>query len=1081
MKLPLKKFFYISGVLFLVLLLTVTCFFLYVRNGVKSQIERGAIEKIIFSESPVFYDDEATPIGVFFEKIHSKYIHYNDIPKVYIDALIASEDHDFFTHHGFDIKAIIRAAVANLKAGKIVQGGSTLSQQTAQNVFRREKRGFVSQLKELFRALILEYTYTKEEILEMYVNQFDVTGFGKGLRIASEYFFDKEVADLDLVEAAFIAGMIKGPYKYNPFTKNTEEGKKLAIKNAGIRKNYVLRNMLKLNMITPEKYLEASEREVPFKEGKVTYKLNVVLDYVRHQLESEYFKDVLYREGVENIATSGIKIYTSISKEMQEKSLKSLRYNLPLLDIQLSGFNPGLFKERYIQKAGAYYTNHKAGLPFFARIDKINLDGEKTNLSMSWDNGEKGILNFDGIKDICDTWAKWKYGYNYRSNNNYINEFITVLNEGDSIPVNLINPEEGLLELAPVPELEGGVIILRNGMIKAMVGGYFNRHFNRAADAKRQLGSIFKPIVYSAALQLKWNSLDKLLNKKDLFTFENTYYLPNPDHEPQSDEVSMAWAGVKSENLATVWLLYHLTDRLNISEFRSVTEILGLSRGERESYHDYARRIRDKHGVIVDTNALTRAAFDLARKSIESDLLFDDNLTALDNINRLHFEIDTSKLDIEGNNDLEFLRYDFKRLTDMNSLMKEQLKDIQVAYTLYADNLSSISDRLKKGLAHLFIVNAGGDERIAFIDDPAISKREGYKNITLKELFERQEKILPGNIWIDDLVPSGSIDSLHSYIRNHFRELSSHSRYDMKVLSHVRDFKTLVNLMYVRQLAYNMGISTWLDPVLSFPLGPNSISIIEGALAYQTIMEGSVNTFGDEFNNSMVPVIKRITDRDGETIWEYSPETREVLSKETSSSVTEILRSVVLHGTGRKARDAIKMTIDFEGGVIELPIPCFGKTGTANRFTNSSFIGFVPGLDGKTGDFDITDGYVIAAYVGFDNNFPMKGKNFSISGSSGALPIWIDSARGVADSMEFKKGIHIADLAFMTQQDILIADRDMVPFLVSETSGLPENGIQDLNRAGEDTTVIYSYTEDKQIPGLKRSFTPITGANNVQQ
>ena len=114
-------------VLYSILAIITTCciafavLFFLVNRDVKDQIQRGAIEKTIFSESPVYYDDGSTPIGVFFEKIHSKYIHYNDIPKIYIKALIASEDHNFFTHPGFDIRGIIRAAIANIKAGKIVQ------------------------------------------------------------------------------------------------------------------------------------------------------------------------------------------------------------------------------------------------------------------------------------------------------------------------------------------------------------------------------------------------------------------------------------------------------------------------------------------------------------------------------------------------------------------------------------------------------------------------------------------------------------------------------------------------------------------------------------------------------------------------------------------------------------------------------------------------------------------------------------------------------------------------------------------------------------------------------------------------
>ncbi len=108
--------------------------------------------------------------------------------------------------------------------------------------------------------------------------------------------------------------------------------------------------------------------------------------------------------------------------------------------------------------------------------------------------------------------------------------------------------------------------------------------------------------------------------------------------------MSKTWAGVKSENLATVWLLYHLTDKLTLSEFKDIVTTLGLARGNNESYDDYVSRIRDEHGVLVTPNAIREAAFDMACKSIETDLLFDENLYALDNINRLHLSIDSRKL-----------------------------------------------------------------------------------------------------------------------------------------------------------------------------------------------------------------------------------------------------------------------------------------------------------------------------------------------------------------------------------------------------------------------------------------------------
>lgn len=964
-----------------------------------------------------------------------------------------------------------------------MQGGSTITQQTAKNVFTREKRGYFSKLKELFQGLILEHFYTKEEILEMYVNQFEVTGFGKGLRIASEYFFDKDVEDLNLVEAAFIAGMVKGPYKYNPFIKNTDEKKKKAIEYANIRKNYVLKNMLKQSLITNDEYIEARDLDVPFKEGKVTYRLNVLLDYIREQLESDYFKEILHDEGVDNIATSGIKIHTSINKVIQEKALKSIRKTLPLLDTKLSGMNHGLFKERYINKVGAYYTTHKSGLPFFVQINKISIKENKPEISVSWGNNMAGIVDNDELNDVVNAWAIWKYGYNIKHDFNYLNEFVKLFNEGDMIPVILHETDDNKVCLAPIPELEGGVIIIKDGMIKAMVGGYFNRHFNRAVNAKRQLGSIFKPIVYAAALQLKWNNLDELSNYRDLYTFENTPYLPKPDHEPKTDKVSMAWAGVKSENLATVWLLYHLTDRLNVSEFKQIVELMGLNRGKKENYRDYIVRIRDKHGVIVNTKAIRNAAFTMARKTIESDLIFEDNLYALDNINRLHFNIDRRKIDSKNNSVASILRYDYQRLLKLNLRMLEDLKDINLVFTLFADDPGAIEGRLQNGLSRLYILKSGEDiERIIYTDNPTNINGRDFYQAGINDLIAQKENFQLDDIWIDDLVPSGTLNNLKSDADKHYKELTSLPRYDIQVLSQIRDFKTLVSLLYVKELAKNIGIgSSWLDPVLSFPLGPNSISILEGALAYQSIMSGDISPLpGTELKNSMVPIITKITDRDDDVIWEYRPESKTVLSKKVSASIKEILRMVVKHGTGRSAKDAIRMTLNFENGKMELPVPCFGKTGTANRYTNSSFVGFVPGVDRLTGEFDINDGYVIAAYVGYDNNFPMKGKSFSITGASGALPIWIDSTKGIVDSDEYKKGVNVADLAFFSQSSSMSSDMDMIPYKVSVIDGLPVNN-NIIDFPIEELTDIFVFMqEEDQIPTWYREFSPLKGINNEQ-
>ncbi len=316
-----------------------------VAEEAKEKIQRGAIDSVIFSESPVYYDDGETVLGVFFDKTHRRYIEYKSIPPYFVKALVATEDQTFFTHPGFDIKAIVRAMIANYRAGRVAQGGSTLTQQTAKNIFTREKRSYQAKVKELMEALLLERQYTKEQILEMYVNQFFVTGIGRGLRIAAQYFFDKEAEDLNLVECAFIAGSLKSPNRFNPFTKRSEAEKRETRQVSRQRKDHVLGNMLAMNFISSQEHDLAKEKEVPFKQGKMGYRLNVILDYIREQLESDYFKGILQEQGVDNIATSGIRVYTSVNKEMQEGALRSIRKHLPLLDVKLSGYRDELLHE----------------------------------------------------------------------------------------------------------------------------------------------------------------------------------------------------------------------------------------------------------------------------------------------------------------------------------------------------------------------------------------------------------------------------------------------------------------------------------------------------------------------------------------------------------------------------------------------------------------------------------------------------------------------------------------------------------------------------------------------------------------
>ena len=1050
--------------------------FLYVQlsGETKERIQRGAIESIIFSESPVFFDDGETVMGVFFEKIHRRYIPYAHIPPQFVKALIAAEDKNFFTHPGFDIRAIVRAMIANLRHGRVSQGGSTITQQTAKNVFKREKRSYKAKVKELVQALLLEREYSKEEILEMYANQFFVTGIGRGLKIAGRYFFDKEAEKLDLVECAFIAGSVKSPNRYNPFTKKTAAEREAATRLANRRKDYVLGNMLALNFITREEYHKAKTSEIPFKQGKLGYRLNVVLDYVREQLESEYFQEILREQGIENIATSGIEVYTSINKEVQEGALRSIRKHLPLLNVKLAGYGGEGQKKRYLERAEETAGRSTGDLPFLCRITEIHNDRENPFLVVSWEDGG-GVIDYEGLKPVGDAWLKSRLGNWAVFDKRHIPDFLKKLHVGDLVPVQPLGQAgDRRLFLSEIPELEGGIIVVSRGMIKAMVGGFFDRFFNRATDAKRQLGSIFKPLVYTAALQLNWNTLDPLMNMPDLYTYQKTFYIPKPNHEPESEKVSMAWAGVKSENLATVWLLYHLTDHLNMSQFRQLMELLDLDRKTNESYEAYAARIRDRYGVLVDRDALMEAAFEEAKKAIESDLIFSGHESAIQTLRRLHFHIDPAQLDLRIPEEFQILRLSFTRLQHLHEDLKKKvrvIKEMLEPFTTTRD--SGMESLLRDALSSFYLERQDGDvPHIVYTDQPW-PQLEPLLPEQHPDFLERLEL---KDVRIDGMMPSESMDLLQAATIKHFERLMTMKRYDAEVLVKVGDFRRLVNILYVVRLSEELGFSTKLDPVLSFPLGANAVSILETALAYEAMITGGVHPLDEGTAAGMVPIITKIADREGKSLWEYHPRPKRVLSERVSSLVGNILRLVMEKGTGRSARDAVRLSLDMDEMAVHIPLPSLGKTGTANRFTNSSFVGFIPGPDERSGRLDLENGYVIAGYVGFDDNRPMKSKQISIYGASGAMPLWIDTANAIVNSPRFKLNLQLAELAFASQVPGSSVLQGLIEVPVSPRSGL---ALSDGNGfvSGDFPAVLSDAEIRDHTIILKRVFEPIRGQN----
>ncbi|OGQ95287.1 MAG: hypothetical protein A2521_03925 [Deltaproteobacteria bacterium RIFOXYD12_FULL_57_12] len=1025
----------LTGLAALAVLCAAGAFYWFVVIHPGDEIRQENIEKILSMESPVYYRDGQTKIGVFFQEAHRQYLTYDQIPENFVKALVAAEDDTFFSHPGVDVSGILRALFNNIKAGRVVQGGSTITQQTAKNLFKRKNRSLQAKLKELLIALRLERHYSKEKILEFYANQFYVSGNGHGLGVASRYFFNKPAADLDLLECAFIAGSVKRPNFYNPFIQKDKESTALAKDRAHERARYVLAQMFKLGMIDQAQYQNESGRDILFHKGKTFYRLNTVMDLVKEALNTPLIEEALAQHGIDNIATSGIRIIASVDKNLQDTTLYALRKELSRLDIRLSGYDPQKYRKAVAEMQDEEIQEIQTGTFLFGKIAQIDT-GPSPVVHVEFQRASKtfgtGRIDAAGLMPFVAALVKWQGQRWTEPKASDLAEFANRLRPGDIVYASVRNHDpatgETLLDLEKYPKIQGAALTLKDGMIRAMAGGTENYFYNRAIAARRSMGSVIKPLVYAAALQLGWNSTDLLNNERNIFVYQNLAYFPRPDHQTPHKRVSMSWAGVHSENVATVWLLYHLCDRLSPADFKLLTDYLGLNRKTNETYEQYVRRLRDEMGILVDQNALLQAAFKEAVAALEPDLIFEGKQDELEYIRNLHygagfalFAQETEKLREPG----------YDQISNRKLLVE---REIQVRNDVLSRNYLRLRQLLNEARQQLqgesqadapfggrLYQNPDADRYLYTTSPPGTPE---WTAVNFAELGARYLQMSPpektrfwDSLFLEGVVSASSLDLLHDALNKSYQQLAARLPYSPEVLYNLSDFRVLAGLRYMVGLSQHLGIRSKLDPVLSFPLGSNVISLYEAARAYEGLITGWITTSTGEGASEPLAIIERIEDSDGELI--YAPELvrKRVFAPQTSLAISHILRNVVKFGTGRFAEENIGLPGQESAGADQpglpaLKVPVFGKTGTANQFSNAAFVGFVPEALENSNVLSLENGYTVAAYVGYDNNLPMEYKSTHISGSSGALPVWTRMANGILQNRTFTDRLDTIDILF---------------------------------------------------------------------
>ena len=426
------------------------------------------LRNVQYSQPLSIYSYDGLLIEQFGEKIRTP-VSISNTPKQLINAFISTEDARFYSHYGVDFKGLTRAAIQLALTGKKKQGGSTITMQVARNFLLSNEKTYTRKLKEIILSFQIEQEYTKDEIMELYINKIYLGQRSYGVAAAAAVYYNRPLAQLTLAELCMIAGLPKAPSSYNPISNP---------KRALIRRNYVLKRMLELDNISQQEFKTASL--APITAGTYIIQRDLYAPYiaemVRHEIISRYGKNIAY--------TAGLKVYTTLQSDLQNVAVTALRTNLHRYDERYS------YRINKAQKQ-PLKSSSNIGATIPAQVTSIN----KKQLTAQLKDGSSITLVW---KD-----SPWSTKYDPRNSKKQpINSYMDIIELDDTIR---IRQDGQSWRLAQTPKAESAFVALNpnNGAILALSGGYayFNNKYNRATQAKRQPGSGFKPIIYTSALE----------------------------------------------------------------------------------------------------------------------------------------------------------------------------------------------------------------------------------------------------------------------------------------------------------------------------------------------------------------------------------------------------------------------------------------------------------------------------------------------------------------------------------------------------------------------------------------------------
>jgi len=488
------------------------------------------------------------------------FIPYESIPKNVINSFLSAEDKNFFSHPGVDAKSITRAVVKNLKnffSKKRLEGASTITQQVAKNFLLTSEVSLKRKIKEAILAFRIERAYSKERIMELYLNQIYLGQGTYGIAAASLEYFDKGVNELSYEEAALLAALPKAPSKYNPYK---------SIEKAKLRRDLVLKNLYENLYISADEYKKFKKKGIKTKKRKIKLleEANFYTEEVRRSISDNYGYDELYK--------GGLSIRTPLNSVYQVEALKSLREGLEEYDKRHGWRGPVTnLKNSDWQNSIKKFIPDKSLNWKLAKV----VDVKQLYAKIEIESKELGIIDFKNVN-----WIRAE-------------SFQNIIKVNDIIYVKKIKKNKWSLK--QLPKINGGIVVMDpyTGRVLAMAGGFSFKlsEFNRATQAQRQPGSAFKPIVYAAALENGFNPSTLVLDApfvieqgKGLKTWKPENY-GKKFYGPSTLRIGIE----KSRNLMTVRIaqkvgfdqISKITENFGI--YKNVPELLSVSLGSAET------------------------------------------------------------------------------------------------------------------------------------------------------------------------------------------------------------------------------------------------------------------------------------------------------------------------------------------------------------------------------------------------------------------------------------------------------------------------------------------------------------------